>query len=412
MTALAKKRLAWFASACGMVLIPLALAAAPRTIEAPEEPNQPQAVTVVKAIQAQGIEAVDVTGTIVAKDVMHVQADLDGLRITQVAAEAGDWVEAGAVLARLDDTILLTQKASVEARRLRADQALVQAQNGIDDASITLTQAQAALARSRTLHTRGIVSSEALEDKQTQLDRAQAALKTARQALALAQADGAIEQAEAQRITAELEKTRILAPASGRILSRSVALGARSSGSGDPLFSIARDGVVELEAEVSERAISRIRSGQAAQISISNRADRIEGEVRLVFPELVSASRLGRVRITLPSTFEGPVGAFARGSIEITRQRGTYLPASAVMVQDGQTRTVKTVEDGRIRLVSVEAGLEASGLVQIVSGLEAGQSVVLKSSSYVGAGDQVRAVETALRDPFPEKAARVQASSR
>jgi len=399
MKRLTRNRVSWLFAGGALVVAPLALAIAatpppgPVAVTASGSAGpSPQAVTVVRARLAKGVETVQVTGTIVAREAMQVEADLQGLRILALHAEAGDWVEAGAVLARLDDTVLRTDEVAAAARLLRAREALTQANNGIEDALITLEEAQSASARGGKLSDRGVISSQALEDKQRQERRAETALAMARQALTLAEADCRIQEAELQRIRDELAKTSIRAPAAGRILSRTATVGASTTGAGAALFVLARDGVIELDAEVSERAIGRIAAGQPASVSADGGRTSV-GVVRLVLPELASRSRLGHVRISLPKDHVAPVGAFARGSIEIARAAGTYLPVSAILRQDGGRHAVKAVRDGAVAVVAVEVGHQVSGMVRIVSGIAAGERVLLKSTSLVAAGERVSPVE-------------------
>ena len=100
---------------------PLRAAEAPPASSVPDPATLLPAVSVVPAERREIVERAIVTGTLVPRDEILVAPEVEGLRIVELAAEEGDRVERGAVLARLSLEMIATQ----EAANLAANQALV-----------------------------------------------------------------------------------------------------------------------------------------------------------------------------------------------------------------------------------------------------------------------------------------------
>ncbi|MFD2237617.1 efflux RND transporter periplasmic adaptor subunit [Aureimonas populi] len=357
-----------------------------------------QAVSVVTAQGGAVAETARLTGSVVARELVLVGSDLTDLRIVSIEAEAGDTVRAGDVLARLDDTMLLVERDGTSARLAHADAAIAQARNQIEDATIALAQAQADRERSGRLQERGVVPAETLEARTTAMRRAGTALSAAHQALTSAEAERKVVEADLARIEAQLEFTKIRASQSGLILQRNASVGAVAASGGEALFTIAQDGIFEFDAEVSEQSFARMRVGQKVRVTVAGQDGPLDGTVRLRLPILQGGSRLGRLRVTLPEGIDLPVGAFARGDVEVAMRSGVFLPASAVQIHTDEV-FVQTVRDGVVARRPVEVGLRAAGLVEVRSGVEAGETVVLKAGSFLGEGDRIAPVLAAYAIP-------------
>ncbi|GGD34394.1 efflux RND transporter periplasmic adaptor subunit [Aureimonas glaciei] len=362
--------------------------------------DKPIAVSVVTARSGELADLVRVTGSLVAREESLVKVDLADTRIISVEAEAGDMVRQGDVLARLDPTLITIEQKANAVRLARAAAAVAQAQSQIEDAQLAHEQARADRERSGKLRAKGFAAEETLETRQTALMRAASALALARQSLTVAEADRRIIVADGQEIAARLARTVIAAPTGGRILRRSAKVGAMTAAGGDPLFVIAVDGEIELDAEMPEVDFARLAVGQTASIAILGKEAPIEGRVRLLAPELEGRSRLGRARIALSPAGGLSVGAFARGDVEVERRGGVLLPTSAVIARDGGT-SVHLVEDGVVLLRPIATGLRAAGLVEISAGVSPGDIVVLKAGNFLVPGDRVSPLDVTYPARMP-----------
>ncbi len=362
-------------------LVAVLLAAAAAPLEAPKLP----AITVVRAAAGTLVDTLDLTGTLVAREEVLVSPQLDGLAITRVAAEEGDRVAAGQVLAELSHDVLDASLAQNAAQIARAEAAIAQAQSAIEEAEATRAQADAAFARTRTLLSTGSASREAFEGRQQAAQVGAARVTGAQNALRLAVADRALAVAQRQELAVRLARTSIRAPVAGVVSRRVARLGAVVGMSGEPLFRIVEGGVVELEADVPETRLARLHPDQTANVG------GVAAHVRLVAPEVNRTSRLGRVRIAFDGAAPGLIGGFARARVELARQAGIVVPLSAVLF-DPDGAHVQVVRDGLVETRAVSVGLKDAGRALLTAGLAAGERVVAVSASFVRGGDRVSAV--------------------
>ena len=238
--------------------VPAALAQTAQPKPAPAAP----AVTVVRAAPAELAETVFVTGTVTPRDDVLVGPEIDGYRIVELLADEGDRVRAGQTLARLSretlDIMLLQNAASLA----RIDASIDQAKAQIAQSEADLSFATATLGRSRQLDRSGFASKEVLDQKVATENAARARLAASKEGLALAMADR--RQMEAQRKDTELKiaRTEIRSPVDGVVSRRTAKVGMIAAGAQEALFRIIRDGVVEVEADVSETILARLKAGQ------------------------------------------------------------------------------------------------------------------------------------------------------
>lgn len=353
----------------------------------------PPSVTVATAQTRDLVETVLMTGTLVPREEVYVAAEIDGLAVTEVLVEEGDRVEAGAVMARLSTTTLDVQDAQLAATLSRAEAAILQAGAQINEAEAGLLQVEQSFERIQTLRRTGTVTAAAFDDVSAQRTAAIARVATARQGLALAEAEKASALASRRDLEVRRARTEIKAPFAGIVTRKTIRLGQIASMASGPLFTLIRDGAIELEADASETTIERIREGQVVKV-VTAGGNTVEGRVRLVAPEVNRTTRLGRVRVALSSAEGLSIGAFARGSVEIASANGVTVPLSAVQFEPNGA-TVQVVASDRIETKSVQVGLKADGFVQIVSGLSVGTQVVARAGTFVRDGDKVTPVDAA-----------------
>jgi HlyD family secretion protein len=371
----------------GWPAAPTANAADPAPVAAPRPPS----VSIATAASGTLAETILLTGTLVARDEVMVGAEIDGLAITELLAEEGDKVTRGQVLARLSRDMLDAQFAQNAAALSRALAAIAQARNQIAEAEATARQADAAFARARSLEERGNTTAETLEQREAASLVARARVSVAEDALRLAQADKEMAEAQRQEIQVRLARTEIKAPAAGTISRRDARLGALVSSVAEPLFRIIGAGTIEVEADVPEISLARLRVGQKALVRPAGMREPVSARVRLVSPEVNRTSRLGRVRLWVDRVPGLAVGAFARGTVEVDRRDGTLVPLSAVLYRlDGAI--VQVVRDGVVETRSVTLGLKADAKAEIRKGIDPGEQVIAISGTFVRDGDRVTPV--------------------
>lgn len=371
------------------LLAVLLLLAGPALAAPPVVEPKPPSVTVVIATRGPIAEVAVLTGTLVPREEVLVSPQIEGLALVEILAEEGDTVQAGQVLARLSRDVLQALAAQNAAQIARADAAIAQARSSIVEAQANRTQVDLALARTRELLQGGNASREIFEQRQAAAQMAGARTDMSGNALRIAEADRALADAQRRELLVRLARTELRAPVAGIVSRRIARLGAVVMGAGDPLFRIIEDGAIELEAEVPETSLAKLRPGQTARIDTAGGPR--TGRVRLVSPEVSRTTRLGRVRVEVQG--DGPlvIGSFARAGVEVARRDGVLAPLSAVLFQpDGAV--VQVVRDGTVETRRVEVGLRAGGQAEIKSGLQDGEAVVAVSGTFIRGGDRVTAV--------------------
>lgn len=384
--------------AVGAVAAMLLLASQPVAAQTPANtpPVQPTgpSVTVVAAKTTEIVQSVVVSGTMVARDEVLVQPEVEGLALTELLAEEGDRVHAGQVLARLSRVTLDVQKAQNEAQVAKAQATIAQTNAQIAEAQANLVQATNAFDRTKSLRETGNASQEIFDQRAAAARGAEARLNSARQALAIAQAELEVARAQGREIDVRLARTDIKAPAAGIISRRNARQGSIVSMSGaDPLFRIIADGAIELEADVAEVELAGLKVGQAVAVTPAGATQPLAGRIRLISPEVNRQSRLGRLRVSLDGNPPISIGSFARGVIETGRKRAVTLPLSAITYSRGGA-TVQGVVDGRVTTRKVTLGLVGEGRAEIASGLADGEVVVARAGTFVRDGDLISPVPT------------------
>jgi len=256
-----------------------------------------------------------------------------------------------------------------EGQTVRAGQTLAQLDDGPQEATALQLEAQAGLARAAArraarLYAAGFAARAADEDARSQLAAATQAARSAR---------------------ARLEDYRIKAPFAGRVLRRDAEPGDLAT-VGKALFVVAIPSALRITADVDERDMGRLRTGQEAVI----RCDAFPGQV---FPARISditpqgdaTSRVFRARLALaPDTALRPGMTVEANLVVARRPQALLIPTSAL--KDG---AVFRVRDGRAQSQPVRTGVQGAQRTEILEGLKAGDRVVLAPTADLKDGDRI-----------------------
>jgi len=174
------------------------------------------------------------------------------------------------------------------------------------------------------------------------------------------------------------------APAPGLITEVRTIVGAPASPQAGPMFRIAVNNEIELDAQVPAVHMPKLSSGATVRISRDDAPDLI-GRVRLVAPEIDRATQLGRVRISVTNNPSLKVGVFARASIDAKRSCGVSIPKTAI-----DHLTIQVVKGNTIETRKVRVGLSSDSATEILEGLDVGEIVVADAGSSLHDGDQIK----------------------
>ena len=174
------------------------------------------------------------------------------------------------------------------------------------------------------------------------------------------------------------------APAAGLVTEVRTIVGAPASPQAGPMFRIAVNNEVELDAEVPSVHLPKLNPGATARISRDNAPDAY-GRVRLVSPQIDRATQLGHVRISLTNNPSLKVGMFARANIDAKRSCGVAVPRTAI-----DHLTVQVIKENSVETRKVRVGLVSDTSTEILEGLDVGEIVVADAGSSLHDGDQIR----------------------
>jgi RND family efflux transporter MFP subunit len=330
--------------------------------------------------QPGGASVLQATGYVTARREATVSAQITGT-LTAVLIEEGEQVQAGQVLARLDDTAQRAALAQAQAQ-LRAATALraqYQAQ---------LEQARRDLVRNQALVDADAVSRQAAEQAQTQVDTLVAQLSAQEKQQELAQAG--IQAAQVQ-----LGYTVIRAPFAGVIVAKAAQAGEIispiSAGGGftrTGVGTIVDMGSLEIEVDVNEAYINRVQPGQGAQAVLDAYPDwTIPAHVIAIIPTADRSKATVKVRIgidqkdpkILPDmgvrvSFLESADAGRTAGANRSASAAVLVPTSAVVERDGRS-VVFAIEAGHAHARPVTPGATSSDLRQ-VQGLAGGTVIV------------------------------------
>ncbi len=331
-----------------------------------------------------------VTGSLVARDESLIGSELNGLRIVEIMVEEGDWVREGQVLARLNASSLRAQLAQHEAAVEKARAAILQQTAAIKEAEATQREAESKHRRGEQMVASKAIPSEEAEARRTGAATAGAKTESARYALTAAQAELLVAEAQREQTRVQLSQTEIRAPGAGFISKRTAKLGNIVSASTE-LFRLVGDGLIELDAQVAENDLPAIHEGQPAQIyTLALPGGMVEGTVRKIAPTVDALTRLGVVRISLPSVPALKPGQFVRGEIALGSSPAVVVPEAAILYRDTKSYVYVVDEKSAVVQRTIQIGRRQDGFAEAREGLKAGEAIVLAGAGFLKNGDRVK----------------------
>ena len=352
------------------------------------------AITVSSVGKRLVTERVIASGLVAPVEEVRVAPLIEGQPIEALLAEVGDEVEAGQVLAVLSKSTLELQRAQAVASMAAAKATIAQSEAQLLEAESAAEEAQRVADRTTKLRDQGSATAAAADTANANAVAATARVSVARQALESARAQLALSEAQLANVELQLTRTEVRAPFAGRVVERNATVGAIATAAGAAMFVLERDGALELWADVAEIDLLKLAPGQKARLRGVGRDVPLDGTIRLVEPAIDTVTRMGRVRIAVAEEASLRAGMFLEAEIIVTEREALVVPVTALGAEGGMA-TVMRVTDGLVERVEVVDGIRDGGVVEIVSGLAEGDTVVTKAGSFVRSGDRVNPVPEA-----------------
>ncbi|NIJ17629.1 efflux RND transporter periplasmic adaptor subunit [Sphingobium vermicomposti] len=324
--------------------------------------EQAPVVTVIVPGKSMVDQTTSSTGSLAARVEMPVGVVGEGGEVRRVLVQPGDWVRAGQALAVIE--------RSVQSEQIRS----LAAQVEVARADAKLAQAQ--LDRAKALVARGFISQADIDQRTATRDAANARVNVA-----------AAQLAEQRARTGRLD---IRAPAAGLVLTRNVEPGQIVGSGSGVLFRMAKDGEMEMLAQVSEGDLATLRAGNSATITPVGGTEQIAGRVWQVSPVVDPQTRQGIARIAIPYNRAIRPGGFASATIVSGTATAPMLPESAVQT-DAKGHYVYVVNaDNQAVRRDVEVGQVSGKGVAVTNGLTGAEHVVLLAGAFLAPGQKVK----------------------
>jgi RND family efflux transporter MFP subunit len=314
------------------------------------------------------------SGTLEPEREAVLRAQVQG-SVLQTYADQGQAVSAGTVLARIDASGIQDAYNSARAQ-------VVAARNAADIAARDL-------ARNEKLLSAGAIAERDIEQSRRASIAAQAALEDANSRLASAEK--------------QFRSTTVTAPFGGVVSERPVSAGDIVQ-PGTSLFTVVDPSSMRLEASVPAEQLSSIRVGVPVTFTVSGYPGRdFVGHNVRVNPTADPTTRQVRIYVSIPNAGRTLVGGlFATGRISTATRTGLVVPTTAVDVR-GTAPSVVRVKGGKAEKVQVQIGVtdKASETVEVLSGLQAGDTLLLGAAQGITPGTPVRVSAPPGATPAP-----------
>ena len=296
-----------------------------------------------------------VNGTVLAGEQIDLQSEISG-KVIAIYFREGESVGRGKLLLKLNDSELQAQLQRAQYRR---------------DLAVSKEQRQ-----------RQLLDKKAISP--ADFDVAENELNTA--------------NAEIELVQAQIAKTEVRAPFAGMVGLRNISLGSYLTPT-TKIATLTSTNPVKVDFFVPERYYSAVRPGSRVTFTVDGNTSTISGRVFAVEPRIEQSTRTLQVR-ALVSNPEGRLlpGAFAEVDVTLDRvESAVAVPSQALVPQPGGGMSVFLAHNGKAESRLVKIGLRTDRLVQVISGLSLGDSVISSGVQMVKPGTDVKI--TGVDDP-------------
>ncbi len=305
-------------------------------------------------------------GRVHSQSAPTLAAEVSG-RITLVVADTGDSIGEGQLLAEIDTSTLQLQKNAAQA--------------GVERLQVHIANGERRVDRLATLSAKNLSSQTQLDDARELLEAYRAEYKAAVAQLAL--------------VEDSLTKSRVVAPVSGVIQRRLIATGDFVQ-RGQPMFEITRPKQLQAWLPYPETVALKIQIGQRAKIDSPLTAGAIaNGEVTDLQPTIGTGSRALMAIVDLNNPGELRPGATITGQVLVETRKQAVLVPSISVVHRPAGELVYVIRGDKAEARVIKTGYPQGNLIEIVTGLEGGETIATDGAAFLTDGASVRIVEPA-----------------
>ncbi|MCY7353249.1 MAG: efflux RND transporter periplasmic adaptor subunit [Cytophagaceae bacterium] len=276
----------------------------------------------------------DASGTLQSNEVTNIQAEISA-RVTGIYFREGKSVSKGAVLVKLYDGDQLAQLQKLKTQKLLAE---------------------TTLQRQKYLLSRGGVSQQETDVAASQVESI----------------DADIALTESQ-----LQRTQIRAPFSGVVGLRNVSVGTVVSPT-TIIASIQQTNPLKLDFSIPEKYTEALKVGDAVQFTVASDRTTHRGTVYAIEPQVDPTTRTIRLRARVPNpNYALSPGQFAKVRLELSSTPEALMIPSQAVIPGAREKKVAIARNGKAAFVTVETGVREASTVQILSGIQPGDTLII-----------------------------------
>ncbi len=360
------------------------------------KPAEPPAVAVAKAATEDLSHGLMLTAEFKPYQEVDVMAKVAGY-IKQINVDVGDRVRQGQLLATLEipemaDDLTRADAAVVRARAevTRARDELQRAESAHSIAHLSFQRLSAVLAKKP-----GLIAQQEIDEAQSRDLVTEAQIASAKSALAAAEEQVNVNSADTKKVKTMLEYTRVTAPFDGVITKRfadtgsMIQAGTASQSQAMPVVKLSENSTLRLILPVPESAVPTVHIGQQVAVRVPSLNRSFPGRVDRFTGKLSSATRTmdTEVKVPNPSLVLIP-GMYAEVDLTVAKHaRVLAIPSAAL---DANHQVMVIGPNNRVQMRKLETGLESSDRIEVRSGLNEGDLVVIAGRAGLQAGEEVK----------------------
>ncbi len=312
-------------------------------------PNAPVAVDISIAVAQKVEKLIEANGTVLANDFVEIHPEING-RVVFLQIPEGKFVKAGTILAKLNDADL---QAQLEKIKVQLELAQINEQRN-----------------KQLLNVRGI--------NQSDYDISLQQVKSLKADIAYTQS--------------LIDKTIIKAPFAGQLGLRQISVGAFINNA-TTLVTIQKMDQLKVDFTLPEANQSYVSVGKSIQvIGSGNNGVKLNAVIIAIEPQVIASTRNIKVRASLQGKLLP--GAYAKVYLGESKQHPSIMVPSNIIIPDSKNKQVVVVKNGQAKFVNVETGYRTESAVEITSGLNAGDSIVVAGMLYVRDGSTLKIGKT------------------
>jgi RND family efflux transporter MFP subunit len=317
-------------------------------------------------------------GTVRADTIATLTSRMVG-NVTEVRVREGDRVRRGDVLAVIDARDIMAQQERAVAAAREIESAAGVARAGRDTAEANAQLAAVTYERYRELRARNSVSPQEFDEVEARYLAARAEKERAAHALAQTSARRGLAQADISGASVAVSWSRITSPIDGVVTARWIDPGSQAA-PGVPLLAVESTGHYRVEASVDEDHAAGIQPGEIVTITTRSNEELASGRVAHVAPAPDAATRSYLVWVDLPPDTTLKSGSSVTVHFPAGRRSGISIPRKALLERGEMSSVWIAAGDNTAQLRYVTPGGIAGDRVEILTGIAAGDRVILESA--------------------------------